>query len=115
MNDRLTKVTTGLQSIYEKMKVGMQPIEQTLSCLSCLEYLSEPNPHTLICGHSICNKCFNQHSDPNSQDSLVFCEECKVETKNKQLRDSKVMKILTQKFQGQRNMISGIEKLLAKV
>ena len=60
-NDRLTKVTTGLQSIYEKMKVGMQPIEQTLSCLSCLEYLSEPNPHTLICGHSICNKVSFSH------------------------------------------------------
>eukprot|EP00353_Schmidingerella_taraikaensis_P001186 CAMPEP_0185597146 /NCGR_PEP_ID=MMETSP0434-20130131/81180_1 /TAXON_ID=626734 ORGANISM="Favella taraikaensis, Strain Fe Narragansett Bay" /NCGR_SAMPLE_ID=MMETSP0434 /ASSEMBLY_ACC=CAM_ASM_000379 /LENGTH=90 /DNA_ID=CAMNT_0028225789 /DNA_START=1390 /DNA_END=1662 /DNA_ORIENTATION=- len=58
-NDRLSRVTTGLQSIYEKMKVGMQPIEQTLSCLSCLEYLAEPNPHTLVCGHSICNKCFN--------------------------------------------------------
>ena len=124
-NDKLTGVTQGLQSLHEKMKVGFQPIESTLSCLSCLEYLAEPNPHTLVCGHSICNKvsyqksfciapylyqycniflflfqCFNQHSDPKSQDSLVFCEECKIETKNKQLRESQVMKILTQKFQG---------------
>lgn len=99
-NEKLAKIVSNIQSLYEKMKVGMQPIEQTLSCLSCLEYLSEPNPLTLICGHSICGKCFNQHSDPNSQDSLVFCEECKVESKNRQLRDSKVMKILTSKFQG---------------
>ena len=55
-NDKLTGVTQGLQALHEKMKVGFQPIESTLSCLSCLEYLAEPNPHTLVCGHSICDK-----------------------------------------------------------
>jgi hypothetical protein len=29
------------------------------------------------------------HSDPKSADSLVFCEECKIETKNKSLKESK--------------------------
>ena len=55
-NDVMSEVTRGLQSLHEKMKVGFQPIESTLSCLSCLEYLSEPNQLTLVCGHSICNK-----------------------------------------------------------
>ena len=67
-NDTLTEVTQGLASLHEKMKVGFQPIESTLSCLSCLEYLSEPNPHTLVCGHSICGKVskpyYNQFSIP---------------------------------------------------
>jgi hypothetical protein len=48
-------------------------------------------PLTLLCGHSICSKCFRTHSDPKSADSLVFCEECKIETKNKSLRESKVV------------------------
>ena len=65
-NDKLTEVTDGIKSMHEKMKVGFQPVESTLSCLSCLEYLIEPEPLTLVCGHSICAKCFNQHSDPNS-------------------------------------------------
>ena len=54
------------------------------------------------------------HSDPNSQDSLVFCEECKIETKNKQLTDSKVMKLLCQKFLGQRSMLSTLDTIVAK-
>jgi len=53
-NDKLMEVSQGLVALHEKMKVGMQPIESTLSCLSCLEYLAEPNPLTLVCGHSIC-------------------------------------------------------------
>ncbi len=71
-------------------------VEQALSCLSCLEFFKEP-PLTLVCGHSICNHCFNKHSDPKSKDSLVFCEECKIETKNKQLRDSKFVNTLAAK------------------
>ena len=129
---KLGQIASNMKSMHEKMKVGMQPIESTLSCLSCLEYLAEPSPLTLICGHSICAKvsilllmltdqffcllqCFNQHSDPNSSDSLVFCEECKVESKNKQLRDSKVIRILSSKFNGQRSMIASMEKILSKI
>ena len=89
--DILSEANQGLKSAYERMKTGFEPIESTLSCLSCLSFLKEPKPLTLICGHSICKNCFNQHSDPKSADSLVFCEECKIETKNKQLKDSKVM------------------------
>ena len=55
-NDKLTEVAQGMVALHEKMKLGFQPIESTLSCLSCLEYLSEPNQHTLVCGHSICAK-----------------------------------------------------------
>ena len=43
-------------------------------------------------------KCFNTHSDPKSKDSLVFCEECKIETKNKNLKESKVIKTICDKF-----------------
>ena len=52
----------------------------------------------LCCGHSICSKCFRTHSDPNSKDSIVFCEECKIETKNKDLQDSQVIKILCDNY-----------------
>ena len=38
---------------------------------------------TLICGHSICKCCFEKHSDPKSKESLVYCEDCQQETKNK--------------------------------
>ena len=38
------------------MKQGWTQMEQTLSCLSCLEFLGKDNPWTLLCGHSICNK-----------------------------------------------------------
>ena len=53
---------------------------------------------TLVCGHSICKSCFHTHSDPRSKDSLVYCEECKMETKNKQLHEYKVLNILSEKY-----------------
>lgn len=65
-NDKYRSATKDIASVHEKMKHSFKPIESTLSCLSCLEYLSEPDPLTLVCGHSICKKCFNMHSDPNS-------------------------------------------------
>lgn len=79
------------------LKKHVDSVSGTLSCLSCLEFLKcgpgtgVPMPLTLLCGHSICAKCFKTHSDPKSPDSLVFCEECKIETKNKALRESKVI------------------------
>lgn len=76
----------------KKMLKNFEPIESNLSCLSCLEFLEDPL--MLICGHSICLKCFKTHSDPQSKDSIVFCEECRVETKNKELMESKVIEIL---------------------
>ena len=76
----------------KKIIKNYEPIESNLSCLSCLEFLEDPL--MLICGHSICLKCFKTHSDPQSKDSIVFCEECKVETKNKELMESKVIEIL---------------------
>ena len=71
--------------ILERNTKQTADLESTLSCLSCLEYLKDPL--TLICGHSICRKCFETHSDPKSKDSLIFCEECKIETKNKVLKE----------------------------
>jgi chromosome segregation ATPase len=56
--------------ILKKIMKNFEPISSNLSCLSCLEFLE--NPLMLICGHSICLKCFNAHSDPNSKDSIVF-------------------------------------------
>lgn len=80
----------------KKILKSYELIDSNLSCLSCLEFLEDPL--MLICGHSICLKCFKTHSDPNSKDSIVFCEECKVETKNKELMESKVIEILCEKF-----------------
>lgn len=74
-----------IHSILQKNQKNADDLNSTLSCLSCLEFLKEPL--TLTCGHSICRTCFQTHSDPNSKDSLVFCEECKIETKNKVLKE----------------------------
>jgi len=71
-------------------------------------------PLTLLCGHSICNKCFRTHSDPKSQDSLVFCEECKVETKNKSLRESKVVGDLCSGFAKVMQTIEGLRAQVIK-
>ena len=102
-----------MKAALEKIKKPNEQIDSQLSCLSCLNYLSKEKPQTLICGHSICADCFNKHSDPNSKDSLVFCEECKIETKNKDLqKDSKFIKTITQKFTASKNVISTIRKAI---
>jgi hypothetical protein len=79
------KMKLEIQRILTKQQRATEELDSTLSCLSCLEYLKDPQ--TLLCGHSICRKCFTTHSDPSSKDSLVFCEECKIETKNKMLKE----------------------------
>lgn len=55
-NEKMKSAAKDLASVHEKMKHTFKPIESTLSCLSCLEYLAEPDPLTLVCGHSICKK-----------------------------------------------------------
>jgi len=85
LQQKLETLNKEILRLMEKTAKQTEDLESTLSCLSCLEYLSDPL--TLICGHSICRKCFTTHSDPSSQDSLVFCEECKIETKNKVLKE----------------------------
>ena len=52
-NERLTGMNKALVAALEQIKKAMGPIEQVLSCLSCLEFLKE-QPMTLVCGHSIC-------------------------------------------------------------
>lgn len=70
---------------------------------------------TLKCGHSICKTCFNKHSDPNSKDSLVFCEECKLETKNKDMNpNSKFVTDLCKGVGGQRTLLAQAEKIIKK-
>ena len=85
-----------LEGILTKNKKDVEELDSTLSCLSCLEYLKEPL--VLVCGHSICTKCFGQHGDTASKDSLVFCEECKIETKNKALQKQPVMKLICDSY-----------------
>lgn len=45
-----------IENEFQRMKDAWSQMEQTMSCLSCLEYLGKDNPWTLLCGHSICNK-----------------------------------------------------------
>jgi len=85
INDDLERIKKEIIRILQKNRKNVETLDGTLSCLSCLEYLKDPL--TLVCGHSICRNCFNTHSDPSSKDSLVFCEECKIETKNKLLKE----------------------------
>lgn len=49
------------------------------------------------------------HSDPKSKDSLVFCEECKIETKNKNLKESKVIVTICDKFSFTRQCIEEVK------
>ena len=92
---KLASIQKLLGETLASLKPHTEAVTSTLSCLSCLQYLkcgpgsNMPMPLTLLCGHSICSKCFRMHSDPKSADSLVFCEECKIETKNKSLKESK--------------------------
>ena len=79
----LIKVKTMVADCIKRIKASNDSTQSQLSCLSCLEFLEAPL--MLCCGHSICSKCFWTHSDPSSKDSIVFCEECKIETKNKDL------------------------------
>ncbi len=95
--EKLVQLRKILLDSLAALKHHTDQVSGTLSCLSCLEFLKcgpgsgMPMPLTLLCGHSICSKCFKTHSDPKSPDSLVFCEECKIETKNKALKESKVI------------------------
>jgi hypothetical protein len=95
--ERLKALQKLLLDSLATVKHHSDQVSATLSCLSCLKFLkcgpgtNSPMPLTLLCGHSICAKCFKEHSDPKSPESLVFCEECKIETKNKSLRESKVI------------------------
>ena len=100
-----------IQAILAKNQKNTDDLNSTLSCLSCLEYLREPL--TLTCGHSICRKCFETHSDPNSKDSLVFCEECKIETKNKVLKEQKVMVLICDRYGREKEAIVQIKELTA--
>ena len=68
------------------LKKIMAKIEVHVSCLSCSQVFAEC--FMLTCGHSICEECMHKHSDPKSKEAIVFCEECKQETKNRQLTKS---------------------------
>jgi len=54
-NDKLNDGKDKVQAVLDKLKKPTEAIDSTLSCLSCLTFLSEPKPLTLTCGHSICN------------------------------------------------------------
>ena len=68
---------------------------------------------TLSCGHSICKSCFEEHSDPKSKDSLVFCEDCKQETKNKNLKELKTIKRISEKYACNKKNIDYIKEILS--
>lgn len=112
--EKLLALRKALLDTLAALKHHTENVSGTLSCLSCLEYLKcgpgsgMPMPLTLLCGHSICSKCFRTHSDPKSADSLVFCEECKIETKNKSLRESKVVGDICSGFS---KIMAGLEDL----
>ena len=90
--------------IIKKVLKNYESINSNLSWLSWLEFLQ--SPLMLICGHSIWMKWFNAHSDPNSKDSIVFWEEWKIETKNKELMESKVIEILCDKFSASKKSVT---------
>lgn len=108
-------------------------MDRTLSCLSCLQLIGEmPNEKnkqrgvfdssmidtegspalTLTCGHSICKTCFETHSDPKSKDSLVFCEDCHQETKNRNLKELKTFRNLCQSWRVLRGDLHSIIDLV---
>ena len=92
-----------MAKLLDRNGKNVESLVSTLSCLSCLSYLKDPQ--TLNCGHSICRTCFTTHSDPNSKDSLVFCEECKIETKNKLIKEMNVMKLICDNYGRQKETL----------
>jgi len=84
----------------------MDNLEMHLSCLSCSKL--PPEQLMLICGHSICNDCISAHSDPKSKESIIHCEECGVETKNKQLVKSLCTKNLTLNYSKSKQLIEAL-------
>ena len=107
----LSIITEKIKEIFLLNELNLKPIENTLGCLSCLNLLH--NPLTLACGHSICKSCFEEHSDPRSKDSLVFCEDCKLETKNKNLKELKTIKRITDSYRLNKENIDAIRTLLS--
>ena len=67
---------------------------------------------TLVCGHSICKSCFSTHSDPTSKDSLVFCEDCRIETKNRNLRELKTIRNICNMHKASRDNMDQVKKLI---
>lgn len=109
----LEKLKAQLGSALKSLKEASEETTNQLSCLSCLEFLKDPL--MLICGHSICQNCLKTHSDPNSKDSIVFCEECKIETKNKDLHGSRVIEVLVEGHTVVRRELAEIETALQEV
>lgn len=104
-------MTQQVKDILLVNDINLGPIENTISCLSCLNILKDPL--TLNCGHSICKACFQEHSDPKSKDSLVFCEDCKLETKNKNLRELKTIKRISENYGNNKLNIDKIKDILS--
>ena len=50
----LTKLKDKIIALHDQLQGSFSPIESTMSCISCLELLSKPDPRTLLCGHAIC-------------------------------------------------------------
>ena len=90
--------------------INSDVLEHALQCLSCLNPVNVPL--TLSCGHSICKGCFEIHSDPKSKDSLVFCEECQMETKNKHLKELKILHLISQKYKANTDNINKIKAIV---
>lgn len=53
-NDDLNRFKDVVASVLDRLKKPEEAISGTLSCLSCLNFLSADKPMTLKCGHSIC-------------------------------------------------------------
>jgi hypothetical protein len=71
-------------SQIDKVEHALLGVESQLQCLSCSKAL-EQDFHTLRCCHSICATCYNTHADPTNLNSAVFCQDCSVDTKNRQM------------------------------
>ncbi|CDW91147.1 UNKNOWN [Stylonychia lemnae] len=85
------------------LKKILDKIEIHISCLSCAKVYQDCL--MLVCGHCICHDCISKHSDPKSKDSIVFCEECKIETKNRYLVKSLSFKNINANFITGKQMI----------
>ena len=62
-----------------------------------------------MCGHNICKECFGQHSDIKSKDSLVFCEDCQISTKNKALKELKTIRNICSSYLEMRNALNDLK------
>uniref|UniRef100_A0A3B5M1T7 RING-type domain-containing protein n=1 Tax=Xiphophorus couchianus TaxID=32473 RepID=A0A3B5M1T7_9TELE len=50
---------------------------EKISCSICLDFLTDPNPVTIPCGHSYCKNCIKTYWVQEHQRRIHSCPQCR--------------------------------------